>query len=724
MEYEEEIKYPWSESKRAWIFYLKEIKADRNKIVGELEGNVYFLDCETAKLSVWMKEDNIFTAVGISSLLEQIELARSGRIQKLSRGTRILYKGIELQNTYMEHDTELLEYIDIKRELNREFINISRYGFTEKGERFFKEVLYPKLLEVIRKVLDEIKNQAEQEIKSEKESFIDRICEITQNLCTGIEKFEKSGDMKASQKKQEKLISLVITSAVLSYYATRDEWDIMEGFDERREHNSVWTELVRRLNEKLDRHGRVLEILADKTILFNIKAINENYSEHLIRGDRESSIHFLKIFLPDMHWAILQKRKNQFDVWTSYLILLKKDKDGTCGILDKLITFPRTAENDVILENWGEQMCGSVEKISFWNAYGMQVLLDWMLKTIPTVGLFSNEDGNTRINVLYNRIYPSIYMNNNFKSSILERITEYAREDNIQRFSTITWQRRERIGMNNLPFAVFFVKRGYMSVYSYHKSIVPIDGNLLKLWGKILTEKDNSDIFRRFKILCEYMDVEKCLNEIRKEDYGNISNYWRSDSENVRLNISQEILSTVFHKIIRASFRPIVSVKELLSGDGERFQEWKNIYRMFAEMQARDFLGISSDKDGEMLEELKGNPEWASLCSAWIYLCFQPNRLLEGVNEITESYTAYINDEAVFKKEEKMLAYMEKNLRYSVDSDSIKTEMERYKNEWLNLAVSLERRSYLKMIDELRKNYATLTQQISSAYEEHRRQKK
>ena len=656
---EKETKYPWLKEKRAWIFYLEEIKKNPNMISGEIQGNRYLLDCETAKLLVWMNEYNIFTAVGISSLIEQIEYAGSRKVQNFSRGTRILYKGIQLQNAYLEHDTELLEYIDIKKELSREFININRYGFTEKGERFFKEVLYPKLLEVIRKILSEIERQAEYQLRVGEDNFVKRICKIVDMLCEDVEITEKDKNIEVFQKKQGKLISLVITSAVLAYYAMRDEWDIMEGFDEESIRDSIWQTLIRELDETLEKHKKALEILAKNSILFNIKVISEKFSEHLIRGERERGIHFLSIFLPNRHWAILQKRKNQFDIWTSYLVLLEnnesKKKEMKSEILEKVISFPHTKEDDKILEKWGEYMCSSIEKIEISNSYGIQILLEWMQKTIPTVGIFSNSDGNIRINVLCNRILPSVYMNQNFKTLIFQRIIEYATEDNIQRFSTITWQRRERIGMKDLPFSIFFVKRGYMSAYSYYKSIVPIDGNLLKKWGEILRKQMNSEVFQNFQRLCDYMDVIKCLNDIQRRDAGSIKEYWQSDRGSVALNISQEILDTVYNKIVEKNFEPDFSIKDLLSDKDNQFSKWQDIYTIIAEMQAREVLEmpLENEKEKEYLSKLTENKAWDSLCSAWIYLCFRSDEFLKEVKEINQIYEEYMQDIYIEKKKKK-----------------------------------------------------------------------
>ena len=59
-------------------------------ISGEIQGNRYLLDCETAKLLVWMNEYNIFTAVGISSLIEQIEYAGSKKYRNFLRNQNFI----------------------------------------------------------------------------------------------------------------------------------------------------------------------------------------------------------------------------------------------------------------------------------------------------------------------------------------------------------------------------------------------------------------------------------------------------------------------------------------------------------------------------------------------------------------------------------------------------------------------------------------------------------
>ena len=77
-------------------------------------------------------------------------------------------------------------------------------------------------------------------------------------------------------------------------------------------------------------------------------------------------------------------------------------------------------------------------------------MLNWILKNVPTVALFSDSSGNSRLNVLSSSINPSIYMNKNFKYLIINRILEKARKETSKRFSTMTWQGMEYLSCPNL----------------------------------------------------------------------------------------------------------------------------------------------------------------------------------------------------------------------------------------------------------------------------------
>ena len=54
--------------------------------------------------------------------------------------------------------------------------------------------------------------------------------------------------------------------------------------------------------------------------------------------------------------------------------------------------------------------------------YRQQYILKWLLKYIPTVALFMNETGNTRINIIHGQSFPIIYVNDNYKMFTAQRM--------------------------------------------------------------------------------------------------------------------------------------------------------------------------------------------------------------------------------------------------------------------------------------------------------------
>ena len=153
----------WRHNRRAWIYYEKDIKDDQDIIFEEVGNNVFLFDCRSARLYIWDGKKHIFALFGVQNLLNE-EQGISGDVNKKERnnGTRIFYKGMELETGREDADCELFEYIDIKCELGRKYINLSRRGFTEQGEQYFKLEIYPILINAVKTILKYIaKNHGE-----------------------------------------------------------------------------------------------------------------------------------------------------------------------------------------------------------------------------------------------------------------------------------------------------------------------------------------------------------------------------------------------------------------------------------------------------------------------------------------------------------------------------------------------------------------------------------
>ncbi len=725
---------PWRDDKRAWIFYLDKINNDENTVHGETEECIFLLDCETARLSIWSKRWEVFTDVGISNLLKRMSSTWNENSKEVLGGTRVFYKGIELQDKCLADDTELLEFIDIKGGLDRSYININRNGFTEAGERFFGETLYPGLMEVIQKVLKDL------EKKADETKFGTKIYDVVKELCGEIAKEEQTDTQEEEGKvrKREKLISLVGSVAVLAYLAMRDEWNVWENLGGGYPRNGAWEKLVKDIDDLLSQpdYRDLLDELGKMTSLFGIKVYDEDYKEDIERGERnqiEKSVNFLKIFLMEKHWAVLQCRRNRYSPWVSHLIRMKGEKE----IFSKLTVIPRSEEDEKELELWGKRLCDITfneryEDFFTMRNYKHQMLLEWMLKNIPTIGLFCNEQGNIRLNVLAGRIYPSIYMDKNFKCLILERMIEKACEDDIQRFSTITWQGREYISCDRLPFAVYFVRRGYLSDYSYHKCIVPLEGDVLKEWQHVLTEIKASEIARKVTALLNDMDIVTYLRELQQDkqrtEDKEIGEYLGTSPTNAALEIASEVWDRIFAEICSHNFDKQVSIEELLKDEKGRREKWRKIYDMVAKIYVSD-INDELDKETVSLErEIYNGDGLNLLCDAWLYCCIFTEEIVGQRSEVRKTYEEYVKKQEKkekqkkentksMDKDDKIVNYIMYKKGPQFSQEALKAGVAEYREELIGLAQELETRQIRQYLEDNMRNYRMFTRQLQREYQ-------
>ena len=580
---------PWKDDKRSWIFYREKMKEFPNVICDEVDGNVFLLDCETARLSIWSGEWETFTDVGVSALIRQVNRNGAWDRQEIFKETKIYYKGIELQNKCIGIDAGILEFIDIKSDLERKYINISRKGFTEQGEHFFEEQLYPGLLESIHKVLRYLEKKGD--IVKFKD-FVEEECQKETN--------------------RPQLINLIVSVSILAYYAMREEWDISETlYEPHKEGKYSWAELLEDLNKVLLKHEDLLIELGKMTRFFSISAyVKGNQSKENRKGLKQYIFNFLQLFLPENHWAIVQERKDSYGSWTDYLVLLTSGKESEWAAeYHKIVTVPHMDSDDDVLEEWGRGLCEI--RSSYLNSgdSGQQLILNWILKNVPTVGLFANEDGTVRVNILANKIYPSIYMNQNFKFLLLRRMMERANTDGIQSFSTITWQKSELLACKKLPFSIFFIKRGYLADYVYYKTIVPFEGNLWKQWKEILDKKREKDTkMKRILFVLDAMNIEEVLSK-SEGCTRELAQYLRQKSAGELMNIASKILDSVLDIILRPDFSILNTIEDMVETilkDPSRItQQWRDIYYSIASqymVNEKSWDILNTSIEGQMLE--------------------------------------------------------------------------------------------------------------------------
>lgn len=733
----------WKREKRSWIFYEEEIAANPNIESGTIEGNSFILDCETARLSIWSEKWNTFIEVGINSLLKKEDSER--KIGKITVATDItvFYKGIKLHKRSVKGDVGILEVIDIKGELQKDYINISRGNFTKRGEQFFEGELYPGLLEAVRKVLKGLARcMPKREDVSEVENFDAKIVRVIREKCRNFLNVSKMGERRTWEKERarirKELISLIVSVSVLAYFARRDEWNITEKLSlEEGDREDIWVGLIAKIDEILSEQENesIANELSKTTKFFNIKVYGEDTRESIndtSHATFKNKYRFTQLFLNTNHWAILQTRKDMFSSWMSYLILL--GEDGKSVEFQKLITFPHSEQDSMLLEQWGRKLCQNNDRKEDQEDSTQQFLLNWMLQNIPTVGMFCNTDGNIRVNVLSSRIYPSIFLNKNFKYLILERIMERAAAEGIQRFSTIAWQGREYLGCKNLPFNISFVKRGYPSDWSYHKCIVPFDGILLQKCQKVILEESEIEI--KIKRLLRRMDIHNYLMELETsaaEACADVRAFLRDmDMADQLLNLTIAISEVLLAQMSEQNFEPRYSIQDLLGEYYDDLMMSIEIYTEFVRLAMKPpQKPREQEKQKEQKEEKEQSEElqqtsilenelqgekFSMLCSAWLYFCRMQETVLQMTSRVEMVYKGEVESKAkrplYEKKRRKLVDYLMDRIPYRLETEQVKHYVALYEAEILELCIEMERKRVRQYLEEFQINNYYVFQQL------------
>jgi len=720
-----ERKRPWWIDKRSWILYLDKLKEFDTIVSDSVEGNIYIFDCETARLSIWSEKWQAFADVGVSRFLKQERDSKSGYEVENLRTTKIFYKGIELQKRYKEIDAELIEFIDIKGKLDSNLLNLSRGSLTPEGERYLEEKVYPGLLEGVHKALIHLEKKSQGEV-----DFVERVKKIFDERC--VELIRNIQVKKAPEEcytEKREFIAFVVSLSVLSYYACRDEWKLSELLENNfQETGRKWLELIDYINEQLNRKEmeNVRIELAKMTNFFNLTVYSESYKElqeRNIRIDGRNNGCFSEIFASDKHWAIRQVRRDRYSGWKMQLIQLNEESNR---FYNKLIAVPKNGTQDDELEQWADKLChpGNVKDIQIDSS--QQFIMIWLLKNIPTVGMFCSNHGNIRVSVFAPRIYPSIYMNRAFKYLIVERMFKYA-EEGIERFSTIVWQGRESLSFRELPFSLFFVKRGYLSKHSYRKCIVPIHGERLIQWSKLI-KKDLAELGFRLQNLLNAIDIERYLYRVKSGNVESGNNadilmYLNVEDTDVIIEIVNEFHEIILENLKTKDFVCNVSLNELLESSDKLYKEWESIYETMVRLYRTE---KESNDDNELFGEITTNPGFDLLCSAWFYIFIGGLSQVEKEFEIYKenNFYQYENNnvnKAEIIKEQRMISYIRDKGLYPGEEVSLRNNLRDYKKELVDLMFEVGMypiRSRFKEFTRKASAYYTI---FIKEYDEHRR---
>lgn len=713
---------PWIKDKRSWIFYSDEMQKDTNAIWGETEKTVYLFDYETAKILIWIKEWSTFTEFGVTNLIKKFNEdwdVNSDFVQ----GTRILYKGIELKNRYMNKDSELLEYIDIKYTLDRKYIDIDRKNFSSDGLKYFESKIYPSVINSIKEVLKNIEKNVKR--NSRKGGFCAKIEKTLNEL---IKDWECKREIQSEI--EYKIIELVSSLAVLAYFATRDYWDIWSEFGLQKNsmaRESIWQTVLKKVDYiikdlKINRNRKLLDHLKQSSVLFRINTLSEDLNLAYEKGKGISCTYFYEIFLDKNHWAILQTRKDKYNPWRLQLIKIENNKTE----YEQICTIPKNSEEN--LENWGEKLCNYSKSFLDTESYEHQLLLRWMLKCLPTIGIFCDENGNTRVNVLGSKIAPSIYMNLNFKTLLVNRIINEVSENSIERFCITTWQNREYISFRELPFKIFFINEGTISTQSACKCVIPLTGKWFRFWKTEVKSKANKSKKTNLKKLIKNMDVMECITKKminfafehvlkilgdsgkRYEIISYRENILKDDNElkNLLLRTAMVLFDGINDFCHSQPYIDINLVEQLLT---QEHLNWSKIYYIVVKITI--LAKVGDDTVYESIRELQHREDFKKLSSVWYFLCFERKRIVESISITESSYRKFVvqNPDYVQNKK-RILDYIEKNSIYKGSIEKIDEQLKMYEREIIDILKTIETSGIENELAQLLRKYSFFTESI------------
>lgn len=700
LEREDKDKRPWIREKKSWVFYKDNVKDDVTIIRREIGNDIFLLDCRSARLHIWSGEANTFVTISAKNLLKSVEGQERNRKAKEFYGYEIYYKGIELQKSKKIDSDSFIEYVDIKGDLERDCLNLSRRGFTQKGEKYYTEKINVELQKSIRNVLKYLG-----EIN---------VSVIMQEIIKRCNKIEKMLDLKGVNSETERelneLKEQVISAVILIFLSRRGEYNEKTTYEifEKHKKNKL-DELNRKIvsyfagklyneNNELEKEPKNTYVkLQENFLVFSIRVYNE-------RVTPKSAMDLTDFFHPNRHFAILQKRDSFMDVWNSYLIEL----DGPSGenIYNdfKRLVFLRDSEerNEIYekIDGWVEQIIKDArQKQSDERDFRQQLLMNWILKNVPTIAMLSDISGNIRINVLNDKVYPYIYMNSKFKTLILRRMAEEYEKNQTERFSTIAWQEREFLSCEQVPFSAYFVKRGMLAKQSYSKVIFPIDGKYLNTLHRGMEGVTELKYVKNMKRVLKELNIQEYLQTIVSQKEVDEESKEVQDWEKLILKLKEgmeqgnllQSINEFFTDFITAEIKSNeikvnmeVVERNLARRIEGRYKAWQEIYLEIAQIYLR-LIEADSEKD---FEELRDKLDTIREQQAFEDLCILIRFFKEG--KWKEVFWEKVKDALVLQKyedlnEERILDYIEEHGKYPISRENMEICYREFESEVLAL---------------------------------------
>lgn len=460
----------------------------------------YLFDFENGCLKVADAKNELYACFCAERIIKMHRFFRDSEIQQKHVKTQIYYKGVYVTEYDLELDLDMLEYIDIKGSLNREYMAVNRAEFTEAGKRYISEQLYPKILSNIQKAINDY---------TDGEQWKELMTQLNEKTM-----FENEKDSYYNLRKYLFIVGIVAFMHSRSY----NTYLLYAEDTKQKERNKKWNEILEALSRYITEEMNENRSKKDHWT----RSIFCQISVYEIMDDEERTLKsFRKQNLADIlrtgeKYAVISTRKESSSLWNEVLVHLTEDntKNIKQSIMNlKIQSDPDEQKN---LTNWIEKsldniarsarnidnILAEVNQDSYVKEH--EVIL-WMLDNLPSVAIYSNSDNTIRINVLDCEQTDSVYISRCLKMAIYQRMAEISREDEgKQRFSTVSSTTFCQLGMEQDYPGVYFLKRGKFGKVGYRRIIFPITGKTLNELKDWLENSLLSRLFVLYEKIYEY----------------------------------------------------------------------------------------------------------------------------------------------------------------------------------------------------------------------------
>lgn len=574
--------------------------------VCNLSQGICMIDIKQMEVYLWLEKLSVSAKIGVGRIVKNIFLDTKDPCH-------IYYKGIWIESQEIKNDLELLEYIDIQGSRStKSFLQLSRNGFTEEGEKYIHEVIVPKIFAAFYEALKFL-STATFVVGGKEEAFPEA---IKSNYNKSMEALFESKKMNEQWK-----VQLVGISFFYHFFMLKTE-DNKEKYSSkvRRKGIKNWEKAIENIIDIINNNSILLKEAGHGKFPLLIEAKKWSLEKELKwnlgeKSDADEKILSLADFFDRKKtFAVISKRRYEKDGWLNTLVLL-----GDISEEEAVEDFRRilgkendSGEKENSTDNADSAVFNSAEKKVNESAIAQSGYIQWLLKYVPVAAMFSDYNQNLRIHIISGRPREKVVYNNNSKFLFIRKMAERRNKSNAQRFFGSVWDGYDvlKIEAEDIPDDVCSVAEKY--TYANEGVMVfPCIGDAAEKLIKMLNESKNDETAQIGEILqsCFYLEKGTMMNspqELLDVYNASYQKYCSDVKKPVTKDFFWEHFSVSYTRTVRKiweSYEVNEQFEENFTlSDARVFKEelYKNILRASESLISESGEGIGNDLESQI----------------------------------------------------------------------------------------------------------------------------